>query len=277
MFERFTDRARRVLVIAQHEAENLNNKFIEPRHLLIGLVQGDGIAARTLDDLGVSLEELRAKVSEMGTPAKTPTAGSKVPFSPQAKKALELSLREALQLGHNYIGTEHLLLGTVKVLENEAVIALVGAEEDAIRGHVLQRLTKPFAPGSVHSPAVIDTMRLAGQLAGSKPMTTGHLLLALLSDTESQASKALGALGVTKSSFETELARVPLGETSDAPPRPQTIEIKLGDFTTTIGDPELASAFSDLSPDEIREALRSALSRRPEPKRTPRPRRPRNP
>ncbi len=110
MFERFTDRARRVLVLAQEEARLLNHNFIGTEHILLGLIhEGEGVAAKALESLGISLEAVREKVEELIGPASGPSAGSP-PFTPRAKKVLELSLREALQLGHNYIGTEHMLL-----------------------------------------------------------------------------------------------------------------------------------------------------------------------
>ncbi len=113
LFERFTDRARRVLVLAQEEARLLNHNFIGTEHILLGLIhEGEGVAAKALESLGISLEAVREKVEETIGPAGTSTTGSP-PFTPRAKKVLELSLREALQLGHNYIGTEHMLLGLV--------------------------------------------------------------------------------------------------------------------------------------------------------------------
>jgi ATP-dependent Clp protease ATP-binding subunit ClpC len=123
LFERFTDRARRVLVLAQEEARLLNHSFIGTEHILLGLIhEGEGVAAKALESLGISLEAVREKVEETIGPAGTAPTGSP-PFTPRAKKVLELSLREALQLGHNYIGTEHMLLGLVR--EGEGVAAQV--------------------------------------------------------------------------------------------------------------------------------------------------------
>src|SRR5204862_605236 len=114
LFERFTDRARRVVVLAQEEARLLNHNFIGTEHILLGLIhEGEGVAAKALEQLGISLEAVREKVEETIGPAGSSTTGSP-PFTPRAKKVLELSLREALQLGHNYIGTEHMLLGLVR-------------------------------------------------------------------------------------------------------------------------------------------------------------------
>jgi ATP-dependent Clp protease ATP-binding subunit ClpC len=121
VFERFTDRARRVLVLAQEEARLLNHSFIGTEHILLGLIhEGEGVAAKALESLGISLEAVREKVEETIGMAGTAPSGSP-PFTPRAKKVLELSLREALQLGHSYIGTEHMLLGLVR--EGEGVAA----------------------------------------------------------------------------------------------------------------------------------------------------------
>jgi ATP-dependent Clp protease ATP-binding subunit ClpC len=125
MFERFTDQSRRVLVLAQEEALLLNHNFIGSEHILLGLIrEEDGYAARALRSLGIGLASAREKVAETVGPAGTSTTGSP-PFTPRAKKVLELSLREALQHGHNYIGTEHMLLGLVREGEGVAVQVLV--------------------------------------------------------------------------------------------------------------------------------------------------------
>src|SRR5690625_4953751 len=123
MFERFTDRARRVVVLAQEEARMLNHNYIGTEHILLGLIhEGDGVAAKALESLNISLEAVRAQVQEIiGEGQQAPTGH--IPFTPRAKKVLELSLREALQLGHNYIGTEHILLGLIR--EGEGIAAQV--------------------------------------------------------------------------------------------------------------------------------------------------------
>ena len=269
MFERFTPRARRVIVVSQDEAKALHHDFIRPEHLLLGLVQGEGIAARALGSLGVSQEPLRAKVEQIIERSKTDNRGSKVPFSPEAKKALELSLRQALRLGHSYIGTEHIALGTIQAVEDDdAVSQLLGVEANDVRARVIELMPRGGVSDLLQSPAAAGATRLARQLAGSGPMTTGHLLLAVLTDTASQASRALGALGVSAESLERRLADIPLNETTDAPPRPQIVEIKLGGTTTTIGDPELATALSELSPEGLRAALREVIRTNPEPHET---------
>ena len=143
MFERFTDRARRVLVLAQEEARLLNHSFIGTEHILLGLIhEGEGLAAKALESLGISLEAVREKVEETIGPAGSAPTGSP-PFTPRAKKVLELSLREALQLGHNYIGTEHMLLGLVREGEGVAaqVLQQLGADLPRVRQQVIQLLS----------------------------------------------------------------------------------------------------------------------------------------
>ncbi|MHB8262991.1 MAG: ATP-dependent Clp protease ATP-binding subunit [Acidimicrobiales bacterium] len=151
MFERFTDRARRVLVLAQEEARLLNHSFIGTEHILLGLIhEGEGIAAQALNEMGITLEGAREKVEEMiGLSGGAPTGSP--PFTPRAKKVLELSLREALQLGHNYIGTEHMLLGLVREGEGVAAQVLVslGADLAAVRQEVIQLLSKSMGKEAV--------------------------------------------------------------------------------------------------------------------------------
>ena len=143
MFERFTDRARRVVVLAQEEARLLNHNYIGTEHILLGLIhEGEGVAAKALESLGISLEAVRAQVEEIiGHGGQAPSGH--IPFTPRAKKVLELSLREALQLGHNYIGTEHILLGLIREGEGVAAQVLVklGADLSRVRQQVIQLLS----------------------------------------------------------------------------------------------------------------------------------------
>jgi ATP-dependent Clp protease ATP-binding subunit ClpA len=143
MFERFTDRARRSLFLSQEEARRLNHNYVGTEHLLLGLVsEGQGVAAKALESLGISLEAVRAQVEEIiGQGQWAPTGH--IPFTPRAKKVLELSLREATQLGHNYIGTEHLLLGLIREGEGVAAQVLVklGGDLSRVRQQVIQLLT----------------------------------------------------------------------------------------------------------------------------------------
>ncbi|WP_167143287.1 ATP-dependent Clp protease ATP-binding subunit [Canibacter zhoujuaniae] len=162
MFERFTDRARRVIVLAQEEAKLLNHNYIGTEHILLGLIhEGGGVAAKALEQLEISLEAVREQVTEMiGKGSQTPSGH--IPFTPRAKKVLELSLREALQLGHNYIGTEHMLLGLLREGEGVAAQVLVklGADLNRARQTVIQLLSgnqdsgrEPVAVGGGESDA----------------------------------------------------------------------------------------------------------------------------
>ncbi|MBP7902740.1 MAG: hypothetical protein RLZZ87_861 [Actinomycetota bacterium] len=143
MFERFTDRARRVVVLAQEEARMLNHNYIGTEHILLGLIhEGEGVAAKGLESLGISLDAVRAQVEEIIGQGQQAPSGH-IPFTPRAKKVLELSLREALQLGHNYIGTEHILLGLIREGEGVAAQVLVklGADLNRVRSTVIQLLS----------------------------------------------------------------------------------------------------------------------------------------
>jgi ATP-dependent Clp protease ATP-binding subunit ClpC len=142
MFERFTDRARRVVVLAQEEARMLNHNYIGTEHILLGLIrEGEGVAAKALESLGISLEAVRQQVEEIIGQGQQAPSGH-IPFTPRAKKVLELSLREALQLGHNYIGTEHILLGLIREGEGVAAQVLVklGADLSRVRQQVVELL-----------------------------------------------------------------------------------------------------------------------------------------
>ena len=142
MFERFTDRARRVVVLAQEEARMLSHNYIGTEHILLGLIhEGEGVAAKALESLGISLDAVREQVQDIiGQGQQQPTGH--IPFTPRAKKVLELSLREALQLGHNYIGTEHLLLALFGQPEGIAaqILADAGASHPAVKAKVVELL-----------------------------------------------------------------------------------------------------------------------------------------
>jgi ATP-dependent Clp protease ATP-binding subunit ClpC len=167
MFERFTDRARRVVVLAQEEAKMLNHNYIGTEHILLGLIhEGEGVAAKALESLNISLDAVREQVQDIiGQGQQQPTGH--IPFTPRAKKVLELSLREALQLGHNYIGTEHILLGLIREGEGVAAQVLVklGADLNRVRQQVIQLLSgyqgkEPVATGAKEEPT--------GSAAGSQ-------------------------------------------------------------------------------------------------------------
>ena len=145
MFERFTDRARRVVVLAQEEARLLDHNYIGTEHLLLGLIhEGEGVAARALRELDIGLDTVRSQVLEIIGRGQEPPQGH-IPFTPRAKKVLELSLREAKNLGHNYIGTEHILLGLIREGDGVAAQVLVklGGELNRVRQQVIQLLHGP--------------------------------------------------------------------------------------------------------------------------------------
>jgi ATP-dependent Clp protease ATP-binding subunit ClpA len=139
MFERFTDRARRVVVLAQEEARMLNHNYIGTEHILLGLIhEGEGVAARALESLGISLEAVRQQVEEIIGPGQQAPSGH-LPFTARTTKVLELSSREAAQLGHDYIGTGHILLGLIREGEGVAaqVLARLGADLNRVRQQVI--------------------------------------------------------------------------------------------------------------------------------------------
>jgi ATP-dependent Clp protease ATP-binding subunit ClpC len=145
MFERFTDRARRVVVLAQDEARTLNHDYIGTEHLLLGLVrEGQGVAAKALESLGISLETVRQRVEDAVPPGRVEARTGHIPFTPRAKRVLEMSLGEAKQLGHRYIGTEHILLGLIHEGEGVAaqVLGALGADLDGVRERVIQLLAE---------------------------------------------------------------------------------------------------------------------------------------
>jgi len=168
VFERFTERARQVVVLAQDEARTLRHNYIGTEHLLLGLLrEEEGLAAHVLGSLGVTLEAVRAQVARIVGTGDEATAGQ-VPFTPRAKKVLELSLREALSLSHNYIGTEHVLLGLAR--ENEGVAARIlldfGVDAETIRETVIDTLGGPGGGESAPpGPFVPESPPLASEVA----------------------------------------------------------------------------------------------------------------
>jgi Clp amino terminal domain, pathogenicity island component/UvrB/uvrC motif len=162
MFERFTDRARRVVVLAQDEARLLNHDYIGTEHILLGLLhEGEGIAAKALESLGISLDAVRQQVEEIIGQGQQAPSGH-IPFTPRARKVLELSLREALQLGYNYVGTEHILLGLVREGDGVAAQVLVklGADLNRVRQQVIQLLHGDPAEEPVSARSAAQELRL---------------------------------------------------------------------------------------------------------------------
>ena len=176
MFERFTDRARRVMVLAQEDARMLNHDYIGTEHILLGLIQeGDGVAAHALESLGITQEEVRQQVEGIiGRGQKAPRGGH-IPFTPQAKKALQLSLREAMHLGHSYIGSEHILLGVIREGEGPAAQVLVrlGADRNRVRQQVIQ-LLRGYQGGS--EPGTAPAAGHTGKASRSQRKLLSQLL-----------------------------------------------------------------------------------------------------
>ena len=192
MFERFTDRARRVVVLAQEEARMLNHNYIGTEHILLGLIhEGEGVAAKALESLGIALEGVRQQVEEIIGQGQQAPSGH-IPFTPRAKKVLELSLREALQLGHNYIGTEHILLGLIREGEGVAAQVLVklGADLNRVRQQVLQLLSgyqgKEPAEGA---PAVAARARRRRRWCSTSSAATSPSPPARASSTRSSGAR----------------------------------------------------------------------------------------
>jgi ATP-dependent Clp protease ATP-binding subunit ClpC len=215
MFEKFTDRARRVVVLAQEEARMLNHNYIGTEHLLLGLIhEGEGVAARALESLGISLEDVRRNVEEVVPRGEHQLSGH-IPFTPRAKKVLELSLRESQQLGHGYIGTEHILLGLIREGEGVAAQVLVklGADLNRVRQQVLLLLRGGEREEAAETEAG-GQWEAAGGLAGTEPEVR-------VVGSPAQLAEILGRLR----SIDTRLAaverRLNLGE---QPPGPDAAE-----------------------------------------------------
>ncbi len=184
MFERFTDRARRCVVLAQEEARMLNHNYIGTEHILLGLIhEGDGVAAKAMEALNISLEAVRSQVEEIiGQGQAAPTGH--IPFTPRAKKVLELSLREALQLGHSYLGTEHILLGLIREGEGVAaqVLQKLGADLNRVRKKVIELLEGSAGEGG--GPPGEGSQLLLGDVAdrGKRALDLGEELTRGLGD-----------------------------------------------------------------------------------------------
>jgi ATP-dependent Clp protease ATP-binding subunit ClpA len=209
MFERFSDRARRVVVLAQEEARMLNHDYLGTEHILLGLIhEGEGVAASALESIGISLRTVRSQVEEIVGQGKAPQTGH-IPFTPRAKKVLELSLREALQLGHSYIGTEHILLGLIREGEGVAaqVLQKLGADLERVRHQVIGLLGESGEPpeGRRFLDRFTETahgvLRLASESAGDlghKAIEPADLLLALIVSDDAQVNELLASWGIQR-------------------------------------------------------------------------------
>ncbi len=277
MFERFTAHARHVVVLAQEEARRLKHNYIGTEHILLGLLaEPDGIAFRVLESFGMSLDGIRQQVVDMVGPGKHEPSG-KIPFTPRAKKTLELSLREALQLRHTYIGTEHILLGLIR--EGDGVAAQImkthadlhairtavvdtvpaGEAKDSERGGRWRRARLALRPSERDAPAAEEseslsatpaadaTLTEATRLAGGQPVGSHHLLLAALADNDSAAARALAALGVDIEQAKEALRGADVTGTSDEQPevagrRHMVIQVTAERLTIEASDPVIVAA-----------------------------------
>ena len=282
MFERFTANARRAVVTAQEEARELNHNYIGTEHILLALLrhpdallnEESAIAPAVLEDFGMSREGVRKEVIDKVGIGKGKAKTGHIPFTPRAKKVLELALREALQLHHNYIGTEHILLGLIREDEGVAVqIMRKHADLLALRAAVLDRVpagdgdqgTLAAATGTLlrrakarlggprdggdvgATPATDATLTEAARLAGGAPVGSHHLLLAALADPNSAAARTLAGLGVDLDQARESLRTADVTGTTDEPPeeagrRQMSLQVADETLTVVIVDPVLVAA-----------------------------------
>jgi ATP-dependent Clp protease ATP-binding subunit ClpA len=260
MFERFSGQARHVVVSAQEEARELDHNYIGTEHLLLGLLAtSDSLASASLTALGYTRDDVQAKLVAIVGRGKA-SAGGHIPFTPRAKKVLELSLREALQLKHNYIGTEHILLGLLR--EGEGMAAQILADKhplDRIRGDVLTRIESPGAAREAHgagrTPAAHDVLALAAELAGEGLVGSHHILEAMLQQPDSAAAKVLGDAGIDLDQLAAKLDEVSTEDTADDTPEQaaaRQLELSVTDEAVTVvlrdaGSIELAKRIVQLN------------------------------
>jgi len=277
MFERFTDATRHNLVVAGEEARDRGHNFIGSEHLLLGLFDDAGLGGDLVRELGVERRTFAAHVdATIGNGSATPSV-AKPPFTPKAKKALELALREALQLGHNRVSTEHLLLALVRGQETVAGTWLheAGADLDLLRKVVAERSAISTGPpprrrfprrtgkvidGGVQQPAATSAARatspldataaveaaLAGATAAADAaeaqVDSRHLLLGLAEQAGSAAAQALAALGVTPEQLRAALDEVDVASTTEASEVFESLTVTAGELTLTIDDLDLVAA-----------------------------------
>ena len=242
MFERFTDRARTVVVMAQEEARGLGHNYIGTEHILLGLLaEGNGVAAKVLEGAGISLGVARADVERIiGRGVDIPAAN--IPFTPRAKKLLEHSLRESLRLGNNYIDSEHILLGLLSEGEGVAAQILVshGLALDDARVAVIQAIGVPV------SALAVGQWTAGMAPPRPRPVSSAHMLRALVAGADSQAARALKALDVSAERIEGALAATSAVGTTDETPedaigRIATIRTDEGSVVIELSDRDLAS------------------------------------
>jgi ATP-dependent Clp protease ATP-binding subunit ClpC len=273
MFERFTPQARQAVVLAQEEARLLQHNYIGTEHILLGLIQpGDGIAAQALSRFGLTLDVARLQVrEEIGAGQQEPPSGH-IPFTPRSKKILELSLREALSLGHTYIGTEHLLLGLISVTEGVGAQVVAahapGKDLNAVRAAVIDLIppmgSEPARPsergGKDMTPAAEAALDAAAGFAGAAPLGSHHLLLGALSDPDSVVSRLLTSLELDLDDLRTTLQSADVTGSTDEPPEEagrRQLQIRVTDDRLSVETVEptmvsLARAALDALGDEAR-------------------------
>jgi ATP-dependent Clp protease ATP-binding subunit ClpA len=241
MFERFSGQARQVVVSAQEEARDLDHNYIGTEHLLLGLLAApDSLACASLTALGYTHDNVRDALEAIVGRGKA-SPGGHIPFTPRAKKVLELSLREALQLKHNYIGTEHILLGLIREGEGRAAQILADKHPlDRIRDEVLTRIESPVAR-QTHSagrtPAADEVLTAAAELAGETPVGSHHILEAILQQPDSAAAKVLAEAGVDLDQLATKLDEVSTEDTADDTPEQaaaRQLELSVTDEAVTV-------------------------------------------
>ena len=277
MFERFTAHARHVVVLAQEEARQLSHNYIGTEHILLGLLaERESIAAPILESFGMSHDGVQQEVTDIVGAGKSAPSGH-IPFTPRAKKTLELALREALQLHHSYIGTEHILLGVIR--EGDGVAAQIMRKHGdllAIRSAVLDQVPagkaepgrrvlrwarrgftpleeagmvapQPVEQAITATPAADATLSEAARLAGGLPVGSHHLLLAALADTDSAAARALASMGLDLDQAKDALRDMDVTGTSDEQPevagrRQMVIQVADDRLTIKVSDPVLVAA-----------------------------------
>lgn len=259
MFERFTDQARSVVTRSQDEARSLGHRQVSPDHLLLALIRSDGVAGRALREAGADYAALRDRIAEATPGSDEARRMGRLPFTRDAKKVLELALREALKLGHRDIRAAHVLLGLLQGDRlTPTVLDALGAPAADLLTRVRELLSDAPA-AAAHSPATRSVLDKAAQAAGPSPVTTGQLASAILQDPRCQAAQALHALGVTSDAFTAALTAVGLTSTTDAPPRSQAVSIHVDGSTRIIHDPEIAAALMGLDEGQLHLLLAQAL------------------
>jgi ATP-dependent Clp protease ATP-binding subunit ClpA len=241
MFERFSGQARHVVVSAQEEARELDHNYIGTEHLLLGLLAtSDSLASASLTALGYTHDNVRDALEAVVGRGKA-SPGGHIPFTPRAKKVLELSLREALQLKHNYIGTEHILLGLLREGEGRAAQILVDKQPlDRIRDEVHARIESPVARqahGAGRTPAAHEVLTLAAELAGETPVGSHHILEAILQQPDSAAAKVLTDAGIDLGQLAAKLDEVSTEDTADDTPTQaaaRQLELSMTEETVTV-------------------------------------------